>query len=62
MTEEITIEVSDVYKEMLDEITVSAGEQQVRQQTETFIHNLYQEVQAQKAQQQFAVEEQENTE
>lgn len=64
MTQEIYIEVSDLHAEMMDEVKVDAGEQQVRQQAETFIHNLYQQVQAQKEKQkeQFVVEEPEERE
>lgn len=63
MVEEITIEVSDLHAEMLSEVEQVAGEQQVRQQAETFIHNLYQQVQVQQEQQeQFVVEEPEERE
>jgi len=64
MTQEITIEVSDLHAEMFEQVEQDAGEQQVRQQAETFIHNLYQQVQVQKEQQQeqFVVEEPEDRE
>jgi hypothetical protein len=64
MPQEIYIEVSDLHAEMMDEVKADAGEQQVRQQAETFIHNLYQQVQVQKEQQQeqFVVEEPEERE
>jgi len=64
MAQEIYIEVSDLHAEMMDEVKADAGEQQVRQQAETFIHNLYQQVQVQKEQQQeqFVVEEPEERE
>ena len=50
MTEEITIEVSDLHAEMIDEVKLVAGEEQIRQQTETLIHQLYQQVQQAQAQ------------
>ena len=64
MGQEITIEVSDLHAEMFEQVEKDAGEQQVRQQAETFIHNLYQQVEAQKEQQQeqFVVEEPEERE
>lgn len=62
MVQEITVEVSDLHAEMMDEVKVTAGEQQVRQQTETLIHQLYQQVQQAQAQQEFEIEEPEERE
>lgn len=59
MSEKITIEVSELYAEMLTEVESFVGERQIRVNMETFIHNLYQQKQKQEEQQQemFAVEE-----
>lgn len=64
MTEEITIEVSDLHAEMFAEVEETAGEQQTRASVEDMIHNLYQQVQQAQAQQQqqFVVEEPEDRE
>lgn len=62
MTQQITVEVSDLHAEMMDEVKVAAGEQQVRQQTETLIHQLYQQVQQAQAQQELQIEEPEDRE
>ena len=64
MTEEITIEVSDLYAEMFDEVEGQAGPDQTRASVEDMIHNLYQQVERAKAQQQqqFVVEEPEDRE
>lgn len=62
MVSEISFEVSDLHAEMLDEVNVAAGEQHTRQQVESLIHELYQQVEMQKEQQreQFVVEEPED--
>lgn len=62
MVSEISFEVSDLHAEMLDEVKVAAGGQQTRQQVESLIHELYQQVEMQKEQQgeQFVVEEPED--
>lgn len=64
MTEEITIEVSELHAEMFDVVENLAGERQTRQQFETFTHELFQTVQAQQEQQaeQFQIEEPEERE
>jgi len=62
MSKQVTIEVSDLYAEMMDEVKVAAGEEQVRQQTETLIHQMYQQVQQAQAQQQLEIEEPEDRE
>jgi hypothetical protein len=64
MVSEISFEVSDLHAEMLDKVKVAAGEKQTRQQVESLIHELYQQVEIQKEQQQeqFVVEEPEDRE
>jgi len=64
MTAQISFEVSDLHAEMLDGVKASAGEKQTRQQVESLIHELYQQVELQKEkqQEQFVVEEPEDRE
>jgi hypothetical protein len=62
MAQEIYVEVSDLHAEMMDEVKVVAGEDQVRQQTETLIHQLYQQVQQAQAEQELEIEEPEERE
>jgi len=62
MSKQVTVEVSDLHAEMMDEVKVAAGEEQVRQQTETLIHQMYQQVQQAQAQQQLEIEEPEDRE
>lgn len=62
MSKQVTVEVSDLHAEMMDEVKVTAGEEQVRQQTETLIHQMYQQVQQAQTQQQFEIEEPEDRE
>jgi len=61
MTEELTIEVSDLYAEMYRDVKNSAGGQQTRQQVESLIHQLYQEVEAQRDANKLSINETEDT-
>lgn len=44
MTETIEFDVADVYADMLDEIEEQAGEAELRDALEDFIHNNYKTV------------------
>lgn len=61
MTEQLTIEVSDFYAEMYRDVKNSAGDQQTRQQVESLIHQLYQEVEAQRDANKLSINETEDT-
>lgn len=62
MTKQISIDVSDLHAEMYDEVTDAAGDEQVRQQMETLIHQLYQQVEQARNQQQLQISEPEDRE
>ncbi|AGM11360.1 hypothetical protein M199_gp030 [Halogranum tailed virus 1] len=62
MTEEISVEVSDLYAEMYEQVEETAGSEQTRQAVENMIHNLYQQVEQAQQQQQFRIEEPEDRE
>lgn len=62
MTEQISIEVSDLHAEMFAEVEETAGPQQTRASVEDMIHSLYQQVEQAKTQQQFQIEEPEDRE
>jgi hypothetical protein len=61
MTEEITIEVSDLYEQMYKDVVRSVGEQETHQQFESLIHQLYQEVEAQRKANEISINETEVT-
>lgn len=61
MTEEITIEVSDLYEQMYSDVVGSVGEQEAHQQFESLIHQLYQEVEAQRKANKLSINETEVT-
>ena len=61
MTEEITIEVSDLYEQMYSDVVGSVGEQETHQQFESLIHQLYQEVEAQRKANKLSINETEVT-
>jgi hypothetical protein len=61
MTEEITIEVSDLYEQMYRDVVGSVGEQETHQQFESLIHQLYQEVEAQRKANKLSINETEVT-
>lgn len=46
---EITVDVDEPYAEMYDDVEGTIGEQQIKQQFESMIHEFYQQVQEAKA-------------
>jgi hypothetical protein len=55
MGTEITIEVSNLYSEMYNIVIDNAGQKQTRQQVESLIHQLYQEVETQREENKISV-------
>lgn len=57
MSKEITITTGDLYAEMYEDITGTVSKREIDKNIETVIHQLYQEVESQRAEQTFSTTE-----